>query len=623
MSNIKTKSFYIIVTVIVLFFPVLSGQYLLAQTEPVGRDNPFAKISRPSTGNPLSSLISSDAEEETPPLYMQTIMLKFLDAKSLMDAIKTMSSEYGNITYNQKNNSLIICDTKEHLEWIVGEIEKADKTPQQIMVEVVIIDVQLNDDTELGINWDIMSDKNYDIGYRQNFTDRLGSTIEDSTSIGNATAFNTIGSGGNFSVISGTIRNVLAMLQKKRNVEILASPRAMMVSGQSASIRAVEEIPYSEVSDTAAGGAGAITSTKFKDVGVTLQVSGKITDDNKIFLTIEAMQNVRTGASDTGVPLVDTREANTELLLQDGQIVVMGGLRRKETTDEVDQIPFLGDIPVLGFLFKYNNTIVRDTELIVFISPHIYKDNEPIPEDAMEKFREIKDRPFLSLSKETGLKAYRDELALYADKQNVTPEQLQEIISQCKQVESELKECRDRLEKRVDEQVTVNEQLEQNFAESKQFEDELVEYKIQIDNTIKEHSDINKQLESQINEGKQTEDELKNDYDLINKRLEEQASTIEKLQPYTGCNTGQSCTASCAGQPCAASGSGQPGTTYNSQAERDVVKNELLSKIEVLRNKKDENSTKELLLALASLDKILSEEIQETLKLSEDALAKQ
>ena len=595
-KNTKTNSFYITVTVTALFFMALSGQNLTAQTEQVGRDNPFARISRPSAANPLESLLGdpSDIEEEMPPLYMQTVMLKFLDAKSLVEAIRKMSSEYGNITYNQKNNSMIICDTKERLEWIVAEIEKADKTPQQIMVEVVIADVQLNDETEIGINWDLMSDKNYDLGYRQNFTDRLGSTIENAENTGDATAFNTTGLGGDLSIISGTIRNVLAMLQQKRTVEILASPRAMMVSGQSASIKAVEEIPYNEVSDTAAGGAGAITSTKFKDVGVTLQVSGNITDDNKIFLTIEAIQNARTGASGTGVPIVDTREANTELLLQDGQIVVMGGLRRKETTTEIDQIPFLGDIPILGLFFKYTDTIVKDTELIIFISPHIYKENETIPEGAMEKFREIRDRPFLLLPEDTGLKAYRDELALYADEQNVTPEQLQEIISQCEQVESELRECRERLDKRVAEQVSVNEQLEQSFAENKKVGDELVEYKIQIDNTIKEHSDINKQLESQINEGKQSETELKKDLDLINKRLEEQSSTVEKLQPET---------------------------TYNNQNERDTTKNELLDKIKVLRNKKDENSTKELLLALASLDRILSEEIRETLNLSEDSLS--
>jgi type II secretory pathway component GspD/PulD (secretin) len=419
----------IVLTIAVWSVLAQSQPVLAAQNPPlpVGRDNPFAKIVRPATPNPLTSLLtSSDADEEKPELFMQTVMLKFLDAKSLKEAIETMSSEYGSIAINQTNNSLIICDTEERLARILSEIKKADKTPQQIMVEVVIVDVQLSDETEIGVNWDILSDKNYDIGYRQNLTTRLGSTIADADTIGNATAFNTTGIGGNFSVvISGTIRNVVAMLQQKRNVEILASPRAMMVSGKTASIKAVEEIPYSEVSDTAAGGAAAITSTQFKEVGVTLQVSATITDGNNIFLTVDAEQNVRTGESSTGVPVVDTRRADTSLLLKDGQIVVMGGLRRQEKTDRVDQIPILGDIPLIGFLFKYTNTVVNNTELIVFISPHIYKEGEPIPEDAMLKFEEIRKRPVLLLPEDAKLKGYREQLDQQVKEQSAAFEQLQ------------------------------------------------------------------------------------------------------------------------------------------------------------------------------------------------------
>jgi type II secretory pathway component GspD/PulD (secretin) len=290
-----------------------------------------------------------------------------------------------------------VCDTKEQLEKILSEIKKADKMPQQIMVEVVIVDVQLSDDTEIGVNWDILSDKVYDIGYRQNFTTRLGSTIENAANIGNATAFNTTGLGGDFSVISGSIRNVVSMLQQKKDVEILASPRVMVVSGKTASIEAVRELPYNEITDTSGG--GSLSSTEFKKVGVTLNVTATLTDENLIFLNVSSEQNVVVGESVTEVPIIDTRNARSEVLLQDGQVVIMGGLRRKELTKQISQIPILGDIPLIGFIFKYTNTVVNNTELIVFLSPHIYKEQEPIPEDAMEKYREIKDKPMPSLEK--------------------------------------------------------------------------------------------------------------------------------------------------------------------------------------------------------------------------------
>jgi type IV pilus assembly protein PilQ len=249
----------------------------------------------------------------------------------------------------------------------------------------------------MGVNWDILSDEIYDIGYRQNFTTRLGSTIESSANIGNATAFNTTGLGGDFSVISGNIRNVVSLLQQKKDVEILASPRVMVLSGKTASIEAVRELPYNEVTDTSAG--GSMSSTEFKKVGVTLDVTATLTDDNLIFLNVDSVQNVVVGESITEVPIIDTRNARSEVLLQDGQLVIIGGLRRKELTKEVSQIPILGDIPLIGALFKYTNTVVNNTELIMFLSPHIYKDEEPIPEDAMEKFREIKDRPMPSIEK--------------------------------------------------------------------------------------------------------------------------------------------------------------------------------------------------------------------------------
>jgi type II secretory pathway component GspD/PulD (secretin) len=232
------------------------------KTLAVGRDNPFADI--PRIKRPVTPAVFSSAAEaeEAPELFVETVTLKFLDAENLKKAIDKMSSEYGSIATNQKNNSLIICDTKERVAKILSEIRKADKTPKQVMIEVVIVDVQLGDETEIGINWDILSDKSYDIAYRQNFTTRLRSTIENAATVGDATAFNTVGLGGDFSVISGTIRNVLHLIQQKREAEILASPRVMVVSGQVASIEAVEELPYTEVMDTGTGGAAALTSTQ-------------------------------------------------------------------------------------------------------------------------------------------------------------------------------------------------------------------------------------------------------------------------------------------------------------------------------------------------------------------------
>ncbi len=434
---------FLIITLCLFSTSALSQQIDDKQSTNVepGRNDPFAQLSTMSKPSIIQPVLNpTDIEQKKPQLFVQTVMLKFLDAKSLKTAIDNMSSEHGSIATNEKNNSLIVCDTKEHLERILSEIKKADKTPQQVMIEVVILDVQLNDDTEIGINWDILSDKRYDIGYRQNFTtSRLGSTIEDATTIGDASAFNTTGLGGSFSVISSTIRNVVHLIQQKRQVEILASPRVMMVSGESASIEAVEELPYTEISDTASGGAAALTTTRFKNVGVQLNVVATIIDSNEIYLTVDTEQNVATGQSNTEVPIVDTRRAHTSLLLKNGQVVVFGGLRRQEKTKEVDQVPILGDLPIIGYLFKSTNNIIKNSELIVFLSPHIYK-GEPVPEDAIYRYNKVKAESMLSppngggSSKEVLLKRIK---TLQNEKDEVASRELLSTLSSLEEILSQ------------------------------------------------------------------------------------------------------------------------------------------------------------------------------------------
>ncbi|MFC1675677.1 hypothetical protein ACFL3G_01280 [Planctomycetota bacterium] len=354
----------------------------------------------------------TDSTPTDPELFIKTVTLRFLNADNLKKAIGKVLSTHGQIAVDSKSNSLIICDTKENVEKIIAEIKKADKVPYQIMVEVVILDVQLEDDTEIGINWDILTDKNHTFGYRQNFTSRIGSTLEQASSIGDATAFNSTGLGGDFSIITGTIRRVVHMIQQKRDVEILASPRVMMVSGGSARIEAVEEKPYTELGSTSAG--TDIESTQFKNVGVTLDVNALLVDDENIMLTIRAEQNVQTGESLTGVPVVDTRIASSSLLLKDGQVVVFGGLRRQDKILEVDQIPIISEIPIIGELFKSTSVLKVNTELMVFISPHIYRNGQEMKPEELMKFNEITKRPML----------------MYPDKKISSKEMMKKFFSQ-------------------------------------------------------------------------------------------------------------------------------------------------------------------------------------------------
>jgi type II secretory pathway component GspD/PulD (secretin) len=380
-----------------------------------GADEPEIDIDEITKSNPFMQFTPSQGQAPVggsmtgkPDLVVETATLKFLDAKSVRTSIARMSDEqYGNIEPDSKGNTLIICDTKENVEKILEQIRKIDRKPDQIMIEVVLLDVKLDDGTELGINWDLLTNRDHEAVFRQNlgFTNRLQSTprsdnvSESDSTIGLATAYNTTGTGSDlWLLLGGDIRTVIHAIQQKNNVEILASPRVLVVSGETASIKAVEEVPYSEQSQTSEG--GSLTSTQFKNVGITLNVGATLTDDKFILLKVETEQSIQTGTSVvagvSGTPIIDTRNVQSALLLEDGQILVIGGLRRKTTQKQTNQLPLLGDLPIIGLAFKATDTTENSSELLVLLSPHIYKGEKP-GEIEMERFNEITQRPLLTI----------------------------------------------------------------------------------------------------------------------------------------------------------------------------------------------------------------------------------
>jgi type II secretory pathway component GspD/PulD (secretin) len=405
LTTVYNKKTVILAIVLISFaFAVYAEDNNEIDIDKIKQSNPFAQFAGKQMPN-------ARPDEPRPELFVETVTLKFLDAKSLKVSISNMSSTYGSMEPDGKSNSLIICDTNENLEKILAQIHKVDRKPEQIMIEVVLVDVKLNDETEIGVNWDMLTtkynvklDNDSKIGttFRQSlgFSDTVAAIGETSTTIGDATAWNTTGLGSDFSLITGDIRNVIHALQEKNNVEILASPRVMVVSGQTATIEAIEEIPYREQTDTSQGGATAMTSTQFKNVGVKLNVGATLTDDRFILLNVQTEQNVQTGisvaAGVTGIPIVDTRKIQSALLLEDGQILVIGGLRRKTTQKQTNQLPILGDLPIIGFAFKATDTVQDNSELLVILSPHIYKGEKPADVE-MEKFNEITQRPLLTI----------------------------------------------------------------------------------------------------------------------------------------------------------------------------------------------------------------------------------
>ena len=176
----------------------------------------------------------------------------------------------------------------------------------------------------------------------------------------------------------------LSMLHKQVGATLLANPSILVLDNETAQFKIVREIPYKEQSATSDG--GSMTSTQFKDVGVQLQVTPHITRDGMLrlhiipeFGIVEDQQRDSTGA--LLVPTVSTRMLDTKALVRNNQTVVLGGLRKREITQDIRKMPLLGDLPLLGGMFTDTSESVKTNELLIFITPRIVIEPTLSPDD--------------------------------------------------------------------------------------------------------------------------------------------------------------------------------------------------------------------------------------------------
>jgi type II secretory pathway component GspD/PulD (secretin) len=162
---------------------------------------------------------------------------------------------------------------------------------------------------------------------------------------------------------------VLSMLYSEDEVKLLANPRVTVLDNETATFETVREVPYTERTITTGG--DAITSIQFKPVGVQLEVTPHITAQGMVRLKVKPEFGVVVNLTDEGAPTIDTRRTTTTTLVQDGQTIVLSGLRQKKIEKGVEKFPLLGDIPLLGGLFRAETEKEEISELVVFITTKI------------------------------------------------------------------------------------------------------------------------------------------------------------------------------------------------------------------------------------------------------------
>jgi type IV pilus assembly protein PilQ len=326
--------------------------------------------------------ITQEAEKLVNKIYRIT----YADIKEVEKSLNKFVSQRGSISINPGTSNIIVTDTESKIKAIDTFIDEIDRITPQILVEARIYDITSKNELDLGVEWNAGRQTTYFTGDEAVVppgtmgNTKLGETDPFTTGLFRGDTAKTSGVTGllKFGWFKNDIDiDVIIKAQKNLiNAKLLANPRVLVLDNETAQIKIISEVPYQELTQTSGG--GNIGSTEFKEVGITLGVTPHLTRDEKIRLKVQPEFSVRTGTVTfrTGSleypqPIVDTRRAMTTLLVDNGQTVVLGGLRKKDVAKAINKIPLLGDIPILGYIFRFEGEDTITSEMVVFITPFI------------------------------------------------------------------------------------------------------------------------------------------------------------------------------------------------------------------------------------------------------------
>jgi type IV pilus assembly protein PilQ len=327
-------------------------------------------------------------------LVSRIYRITYADVKEVEAALKQFIGTTGSLSSNLGTSNIIVTAPESKIKAIDTFISEIDRITPQVLVEARIYDITSTDRFDLGVQWQVGRNTSYAGATTTYGTSGIASP--GSTDASNRTdPFMTGLFGGAASESAdavGSLRwgwlndsiDIDVMLKAQQegiSAKLLANPRILVLDNEPAIFNIVTEIPYVELSD--AFGGGTISTVKFKTSGVKLNVTPHLTREEMIKLHLLPSFSVQTsqvtlsaGSGTYQVPVVDVREADTKLLIKSGQTVVLGGLRKKETKKTTNKVPLLGDLPLIGNIFKAEAEDTVNSELVVFITPSIVEKPE-------------------------------------------------------------------------------------------------------------------------------------------------------------------------------------------------------------------------------------------------------
>lgn len=302
--------------------------------------------------------------------------------------VQALLSDQGKILFGSEPNAIMVIDYAENIKRIQEYLDMVDVVANQVLIEARVVEVKLQGEHSLGINWSAFAEKG---GFEWGQF-RIGSTAEGALEQAipyKPTYFPpaqmTTGQESPFTVtiFDENINVVLRALANSLDTNILSAPRVATVNNREAEIKITQKVPWAEPEVQMSEQGIAITwSINFEEVGIMLKVTPTINDDGNISMVLAPEVSEKVGDYQLTVvqgttqipytvPIIDTRSANTKVVIGDAQTLIIGGLIKEKSTTGVTKVPILGDIPGLGWFFKSKKDIRDKTELLIFVSPTV------------------------------------------------------------------------------------------------------------------------------------------------------------------------------------------------------------------------------------------------------------
>ncbi len=327
--------------------------------------------------------------EKLAPLQSELIQLNYAKASEVVELFKakgnSILSDRGTATFDSRTNKLWVKDTSTQLSEVRDFVKRLDVPVRQVLIEARIVEVDKTYEEDIGVRFGI-----------SNPDDNITGTLHGANQLANGDSLrslepddrlnvnlpakklltNTALAAGGPATFGLALAKIgqdifldleLSALETEGRAKVISAPRVITADQQEAKIEAGQEIPYQESTSSGA------TSTSFKKAVLSLEVTPQITPDNRIIMQLKIHKDSR-GARDEDVkdePAINTRSVKTNVLVKNGETVVLGGIYQQDKTLTVKKVPFLGDIPVIGLAFRERQQINNRNELLIFITPKI------------------------------------------------------------------------------------------------------------------------------------------------------------------------------------------------------------------------------------------------------------